>query len=96
MSTPLLTTKLYIPAPRPSVVGRPHLIARLNAGRHRKLTLISAAAGFGKTTLVSEWIADPSRTSFRLPIVDFGLKGQSIHNPQSKIQNRHNPQSTIN
>ena len=56
MSTPLLTTKLYIPAPRPSVVGRPHLIARLNAGRHRKLTLISAAAGFGKTTLVSEWI----------------------------------------
>ncbi len=87
MSTPLLTTKLYIPAPRPSVVGRPHLIARLNAGRHRKLTLISAAAGFGKTTLVSEWIADPSRTSFRLPIVDFGLKGQSIQNPQSKIQN---------
>jgi hypothetical protein len=82
MSTPLLTTKLYIPAPRPSVVGRPHLIARLNAGLHRKLTLISAAAGFGKTTLVSEWISN-----FRLPIVDFGLKGQSIQNPKSKIQN---------
>ncbi len=57
MSTPLLTTKLYIPAPRPKVVGRPQLIARLNAGLHRKMTLISASAGFGKTTLVSAWIA---------------------------------------
>ena len=35
---------------------RPHLIGRLNAGIHRKLTLISAPAGFGKTTLLSEWI----------------------------------------
>jgi LuxR family maltose regulon positive regulatory protein len=52
---PLLTTKLYIPPIRPELVPRPHLIERLNAGLHRKLTLISAPAGFGKTTLLSEW-----------------------------------------
>jgi LuxR family maltose regulon positive regulatory protein len=56
METSLLKTKLYIPPPRPERVPRPHLIERLNAGLHRKLTLVSAPAGFGKTTLVSEWI----------------------------------------
>lgn len=55
MSTPILATKLYIPPPRPKVVLRPRLIEHLNEGLHRKLTLISAPAGFGKTTLVSEW-----------------------------------------
>jgi LuxR family maltose regulon positive regulatory protein len=40
---------------------RPRLIARLNEGLHRKLTLISAPAGFGKTTLVSEWVAGCER-----------------------------------
>ena len=58
MLDPLLLTKLYIPPPRPKVVLRPRLFERLNEGLHRKLTLISAPAGFGKTTLVSEWIAD--------------------------------------
>ncbi len=57
MSTPILATKLYIPPPRPNVVLRPRLIARLNEGLHGRLTLISAPAGFGKTTLLSEWIA---------------------------------------
>jgi LuxR family maltose regulon positive regulatory protein len=57
MSVPILATKLYIPPPRPKVVLRPRLIERLNEGLHGKLTLISAAAGFGKTTLVSEWVA---------------------------------------
>jgi LuxR family maltose regulon positive regulatory protein len=63
MSTPILATKLYIPAPRPKVVFRPRLIQRLNEGLHRKLTLISAPAGFGKTTLVSEWVAGCERPS---------------------------------
>lgn len=54
--TPLLATKLYMPRLRPNMVSRPRLIERLNAGLHRKLTLISAPAGFGKTTLVSEWV----------------------------------------
>lgn len=56
MKTPLLQTKLYIPSPRRDFVSRPRLIERLNEGLHRKLTLISAPAGFGKTTLISEWI----------------------------------------
>ena len=59
MSTPILATKLYIPPPRSKIVLRPRLIERLNEGLSsgRKLTLISAPAGFGKTTLVSEWVA---------------------------------------
>src|SRR5512134_3996346 len=57
MSTPILTTKLYVLPPRPNVVLRPRLIERLHEGLHRKLTLISAPAGFGKTTLLSEWLA---------------------------------------
>src|SRR5947209_9649007 len=55
--TPILATKLYLPPLRPNVVSRPHLLERLNEGLHRKLTLISAPAGFGKTTLVSAWVA---------------------------------------
>ena len=57
MSVPILSTKLHIPPPRPSVVLRPRLIERLKAGLQGKLTLISAPAGFGKTTLVSAWVA---------------------------------------
>jgi len=58
---PILATKLYVPPPRHNLVLRPHLIERLNEGLHSKLTLISAPAGFGKTTLVSEWIAACNR-----------------------------------
>ncbi len=56
METPLLTTKLYIPPIRPELVPRPRLIERLDEGLRlgRQLTLISAPAGFGKTTPVSE------------------------------------------
>ncbi|MGB7095496.1 MAG: hypothetical protein WBD62_12710, partial [Anaerolineales bacterium] len=52
----LLTTKLFIPPTRPNLVPRPRLIKRLNQGLHRKLALISAPAGFGKTTLVTDWL----------------------------------------
>ncbi len=61
MSTPILATKLYIPPPRPHAVLRPRLIGRLDEGLHRKLTLICAPAGFGKTTLVGEWVAGCER-----------------------------------
>ena len=61
MSAPILATKLYMPAPRPRVVARPRLMERLDAGLGGKLTLISAAAGFGKTTLVSAWVAGCGR-----------------------------------
>jgi LuxR family maltose regulon positive regulatory protein len=63
MTTSILATKLYIPPPRPKIVLRPRLIERLNEGlsASRKLTLISAPAGFGKTTLVSEWVVGCER-----------------------------------
>jgi LuxR family maltose regulon positive regulatory protein len=71
MTAPLLKTKLYIPPVRPELVPRPRLIEQLNAGLWtgglgeggllqdyfaRKLTLISAPAGFGKTALITEWL----------------------------------------
>lgn len=59
MSTTLLATKLRIPRVPRNLVSRPHLIRRLNdgiSGNHR-LILISAPAGYGKSTLLSEWVA---------------------------------------
>jgi LuxR family maltose regulon positive regulatory protein len=56
----LLETKLYVPRPRRGLVARPRLIERLNRGAESKLTLISAPAGFGKSTLVAEWLAADS------------------------------------
>ncbi len=53
----LLAPKLYIPPPRAHCVRRTRLIARLDDSLSRRLTLISAPAGFGKTTLVADWIA---------------------------------------
>ena len=63
MLTPILATKLFIPPPRAKVVIRPRLIEQLNTGisAGRKLTLISASAGFGKTTLISNWLASGER-----------------------------------
>jgi len=57
MASPLLETKLYVPRPRRGLVARPRLLERLSRGAESKLTLISAPAGFGKTTLLAEWIA---------------------------------------
>lgn len=51
-----LRTKLYIPPLRSGWVSRPRLVKRLDEGLGRKLTLISAPAGFGKTTLLVDWI----------------------------------------
>ena len=58
MPTALLMTKLYMPPSRPELVPRPRLIRQLNQGMEGKLTLVSAPAGFGKTTLVSVWIRE--------------------------------------
>ncbi|MEI8190027.1 MAG: LuxR C-terminal-related transcriptional regulator [candidate division NC10 bacterium] len=57
MSTPILATKLSVPPPRPNVVLRSRLIERLDEGLQGRLILVSAPAGFGKTTIVSEWAA---------------------------------------
>ncbi len=61
MPIPVLATKLYLPAPRPNAVLRAELIARLNEGLHRRLTLIAAPAGFGKTSLASAWMRSCGR-----------------------------------
>jgi LuxR family maltose regulon positive regulatory protein len=56
-ASPLLATKLYLPPARSNLVPRPRLIERLQAGLKGKLTVLAAPAGFGKTTLLSEWLA---------------------------------------
>jgi len=62
MPMALLATKLYVPTPRAELVPRSRLIERLNASlRQCRLTLISAPAGFGKTTLVASWLSAPTR-----------------------------------
>lgn len=63
MYTPIIATKFYIPTSRTKAVPRRRLIERLNKGFYRKLTLISAPAGYGKTTLVCEWLADCGRAA---------------------------------
>ncbi len=75
VSPPILATKLYAPPPRPvaTIVPRSRLIKRLNEGLKRVpgLVLISAPAGFGKTTLIADW----------------GLRISEITGPQSARRN---------
>ena len=61
MPTPILATKLAVPQSRPCVVPRPWLFERLGEGLRGRLTLVSAPAGFGKTTIISEWAAGQRR-----------------------------------
>ena len=57
MTSPVLATKFFIPTPPPNQISRPRLLEKLNESWNHKLTLLSAPAGFGKTTLIGEWIA---------------------------------------
>ena len=56
MSAPILRTKLFVPPLQPTLVERERLLTKLENGRSRKLTIVSAPAGFGKTTLITRWI----------------------------------------
>jgi LuxR family transcriptional regulator, maltose regulon positive regulatory protein len=58
----LVATKLHVPALRPGLVRRQELLSRLFSERDRKLTLVCAPAGWGKSTLLSEWHASPEET----------------------------------
>ncbi|MEA2612879.1 MAG: hypothetical protein QOI52_838, partial [Chloroflexota bacterium] len=68
MTSSLLDTKLYAPRRPKGLVSRPHLTDRMRRGTQAKLTLISAPAGFGKSTLLAEWLdvtpADGSVTAW--------------------------------
>ena len=57
MASPLLETKLHVPRPRRGLVTRPRLNERLSRAAEAELTLVSAPAGFGKTTLLTDWLA---------------------------------------
>ncbi len=59
MSTPVLATKLFAPTRRPQAVARPRLIEQLDGTLEpdRRLTLLSGPAGFGKTTVLGDWLA---------------------------------------
>ena len=69
MPAPLLETKLYVPRVRPGLVRAPRLSDRLDRGVSSTLTLVSAPAGFGKTTLLAEWLAREHRPSGRRMVV---------------------------
>src|SRR5664279_1367618 len=58
MARPMIATKLYVPTPRRGLVTRPRLRERLRRGAESRLTLVSAPAGFGKTTLLAEWLGE--------------------------------------
>src|SRR6185503_16172731 len=58
MAGPLLETKLHVPRLRRTLVARPRLSEHLSRGAKSALTLVSAPAGFGKTTLLTKWLAD--------------------------------------
>ncbi len=65
----LLATKLHLPHPRAQLVPRSHLVERLQQGVAGALTLVSAPAGFGKTTLLAQW-----RASTRAPVAWLSLE----------------------
>src|SRR2546421_3419376 len=68
---PLLATKLHVPRPRPHLVHRPCLIQRLQQGMERALILSAAPVGFGKSTLLSDWLA-----SSAIPVAWLSLEPQ--------------------
>lgn len=69
----MLLPKLYIPSPKKNLIQRLNLFNRLNEGLSRKLILVSAPAGFGKTTLISDWI-----NQYKIPTAWLSLdKGDS-------------------
>lgn len=76
LSESLISTKLYVPGTRPSLVPRSRLIARLDAGLHCKLALLAAPAGSGKTTLLADWVQHLSseREGAHLPVAWLSLE----------------------
>ena len=82
MAMPVLATKLYIPPPRAHAVPRFRLVKIMDQGLRagKKLTLVSAPAGFGKTSLLSEWIASIQKREARIRVAWLSLE-QSDNDP---------------
>ena len=72
MAGPLLETKLFVPRLRRAAVARPRLSEQLRLGSEAKLTLVSAPAGFGKTTVLAQWLA--SRAAAERPVAWLSLE----------------------
>jgi LuxR family maltose regulon positive regulatory protein len=58
---PLLITKLYVPRLENELIARPHLLERLNQAVDRPVVVVTAGAGWGKTTLVASWARQAGR-----------------------------------
>ncbi|HEY3365461.1 MAG TPA: LuxR C-terminal-related transcriptional regulator [Symbiobacteriaceae bacterium] len=76
---PLLTAKLQPPRPAVSLVLRERLLAQLDGALDHRVTLVSAPAGFGKTTLVSQWIGDRSARGPFPPVAWLALDADDNH-----------------
>jgi LuxR family maltose regulon positive regulatory protein len=81
----LLETKFHIPPARSELVIRPRLLQKLNDGLQHKLTLISAPAGFGKTTLVSEWILNGASDSLGLDPTELKIAWLSLDEDDNNL-----------
>ena len=71
--TPVLAPKLHLPRLHASLLTRSRLLTRLDTGLQGKLTLLSAPAGFGKTTVVSQWVADHRKRQHHPPVAWISL-----------------------
>jgi LuxR family maltose regulon positive regulatory protein len=80
----LLATKFFVPHVPHALIARPRLTSLLNDSLRHKLTLVSAPAGFGKTTLVADWLS-------QLQIADCRLQIREANNLQSTIYNLQSP-----
>jgi len=74
MARPVIATKLYVPKVRPGLVTRPRLREALRRGAESRLTLLSAPAGFGKTTLLAEWLAEAAEEDHSVAWLSLGAE----------------------
>ncbi len=75
LQTPLLVPKFHLPPLHPSLVPRERLLTLLDGALEHRLTLVSAPAGFGKTTLVRQWVAERSKQLHFPPVAWISLDG---------------------
>src|SRR2546430_9576277 len=78
-SSQLLATKFYVPVTAGTLISRPRLIALLDKGRKYPCTLVSAPAGFGKTTFLSTWAQSLSASTSRLCWVSLDEEDNDPH-----------------